>query len=158
MEIRAFVPPYIARFLSIEYGPGPYLVAGKQNRDIRAALLYGEIWCDAFKPVIESSEAKWLIYIYVEQPDLLKLFKSEEGKSLSRNGFFQHEFWNTLLGYVQGYMDAAGSKGTIKAALATFLARYDIDEDILALDSVYKQYYRLVQVRENCRQIFNPPD
>lgn len=151
MEIQLHVPPYIFRYLSTEYGPGPYDI--RKAHEIRIAFLHWIFYADAWPPIVETPEASYLIYLYTAggaEPWVAEAIQA--GVPKSRMNFFVAEFWTAAISFVEGFI-AGGGKDDRKVALAHFLARYSIDEEVFMLDSAYRTYYRWLERRAACRQL-----
>ena len=147
MDIQLHLPAFLFRYLSAEYGPGPYDL--EQYRALRIAFLHWGFYADALPPLVETPESVYLI--------VLKLPESESLHTMAKlavnhpPNFFVAEFYNAVINYTEGYM-AQGNTNR-KSALAHFLARYNISEDVYPLETAYRNMHRWLKKKNQCRKL-----
>lgn len=148
MDLQIHLPAFLFRYMSAEYGPGPYDL--KEHAPIKLAFLHWGVYSDAWPPLIETPEATYLVLLKVPE-SLRDLAKIAANHSPS---LFTAEFYLAAINYTEGFMDGQYRKR--KEALGHFLARYDISEDVYPLETAYRNMHRWLERKRKCRELLIP--
>ena len=150
MVLEIGVTPYVFRYLLIEYGLGPYKIKESNRKDMRLAFEYWHMKALCYPPSSETHGELYLIKLDIGQriPNRLYL---DKGNIPKKGTFFQMEFWNAAMMYIAGQMDINKDFPERKIskwmALANFLDRYAITEDIYSIESAYRRLYEYERYR-----------
>ena len=148
VQVPIDVPCYVFKYLAKEYGTGPFNLSDVRLKELKDALLYGEIHASVVAPALDIPSASYLIYLEFDRYSSVARALRSRGGGMKRESFFVHEFWSAAINYCNGLMDGSGVNRMV--ALERFLEKYEIDEELYSLDSAYRVFQRWLKKRRDC--------
>lgn len=138
------VTSYVKRYLSHEYGPGPYDLGSKSAKMSRLRLaflstnvtgiLYPSLYCHE-KVNLEISKS----------PALLAYYQKHESV-FNRGCYFADDFFNSFFLQVRTLRDH--TEHSYESAINIFMAKYQITEEEYSLENMQRQISRFKRKRK----------
>lgn len=147
-RIRVGVSPYVYKYIWKQYGPGDrFEVSASRNNTLRLALTFLPMAAEVI-PCPERLPGR-SIYLDLGTSQELRAAAQAARPFIRAGYFFQHEFNQAILTYIEAQRDLARRQGlketewNARLALEQFLDRYEIEEHEYSYDSLRRQYNRV---------------
>lgn len=133
------VTTYVKRYLSHEYGPGPYNLDNlKANRSrLRLSFLSTHFFAVLYPSLYTHEKVSLNI---ARSPTLVKYYDQHK-EVFSRGCFFADDFFNAFYLQVKTLHDYADM--TYENAIITFMKKYNISEEDYSLDISQRQINKM---------------